>query len=281
MTELADGRRIHARVVALYARVNEQGFWFRSPAPVALELPESLRISGKIAVVDRDRIVCALMTKAANTKESILALAAAGHGDDAYALARVITENAVIIAWLLQDNWPRKLDAYGMFAFAFQARLRDLFTKYWAEKPEPAPLDGDTRAVAKEVFGGGWTKWARLPKADDPTKKTSGTFDEMCKDLTPPKNGGDRSNMLYELAYFHTSGYVHSSPPSIQQIASRLGYKFRIQAEPSANLATLAVHLSNIAMWFALKALDEWIGAGLGEELAAIEAEMRGQSNTT
>jgi hypothetical protein len=244
------------------------------------ELPESLRFSGKVAVVDRDRIVSALMVKAANTNEAVLLLASAGHGDDAYALARVVRENAVIVAWILDAYWPRKLDAYGMFTAAFRARLRDLFTKYWDEQPEPPPLDEATRTIAAEVFGGGWTRWARLPREDDPAKKTSGKFDEMCKDLTSPKNGTDRSNMVYELAYFHTSGYVHSSPPSIQEIASRLAKKFRVVASPSATNAALAAHLSNVAMWFALKALDEWIRGGLIEELAVIEAEMRGASKT-
>jgi hypothetical protein len=280
MSDLAAARRIHERIVALYSRINEQGFWFRSPARAALEIPDSLRISGKVAVVDRDRIVSALMIKAANTKEALLLLASAGHGDDAYALARVITENAVIVAWLLQGDSLRRLDAYGMFHAAFRARLRDLFTKYWEEQPEPPPLDDATRTVASEVFGGGWTKWARVPKENNPAKKTGGSFDEICKDLTPPKKGNDRTNMVYEVAYFHTSGYVHSSPPSIQEIASRLLSKFRVEARPSATLAPLAVHVSNIAMWFALKALDEWICGSLAEELAAIETEMKGTSKT-
>lgn len=280
MADLADARRIHELIVALYARINNQGIWFRNPAPVALELPDSLRLSGKVAVVDRDRIVSALMVKAANTKEAVMLLASAGHGDDAYALARVITENAIIVAWILDGDWPRKLDAYGMFTAAFRARLRDLFTKYWDEQPEPVALDDATRTIATEVFGGGWSKWARLPREDDPLKKTTGTFAEMCEDLTPPKIGKDRSNMVYDLAYFQTSGYIHSSPPSIREIAGQLGNKFRVEARPSATNATLAVHLSNIAMWFALKALDEWIRAGLGEELGEIEAEMRGASKT-
>jgi hypothetical protein len=59
---------------------------------------------------------------------------------------------------------------------------------------------------------------------------------------------------------------------------SWLACKFRVEARPSATNGALAVHLTDIAMWFALKALDEWIRGGLGKALAAIEADMRGAS---
>jgi hypothetical protein len=40
----------------------------------------------------------------ANTKVAIMALAEAGHGDDAYALSRIAIENSIVVAWLLQER---------------------------------------------------------------------------------------------------------------------------------------------------------------------------------
>jgi hypothetical protein len=95
LTDLTRAREIHDLIVALCNQLSAEGYYLRSKAKTS-RIPEPLRKADSTLVVDRDRIVCALLNKAANTKAAIMTLAEAGHGDDAYALARVITENSII-----------------------------------------------------------------------------------------------------------------------------------------------------------------------------------------
>lgn len=101
-------RKIHQRIVALCDRLTSQGHYFRKPAK-ATRIPDSLKNDDAMIVVDRDRIVCALLNKLANTKLAIMALAEGGHGDDAYALARVAIENSIIVAPRGPSGTPRYL----------------------------------------------------------------------------------------------------------------------------------------------------------------------------
>ena len=142
------------------------------------------------------------------------------------------------------------------------------------ELPAFPPLDEETVAVADQ--NASWSKWARLPRPGAAGKKTIGTFDEMCQDLTPPKADGDRSSLLHEVAYYHASMWVHSAPPSIQEIFSDFVGMHILEIAPrqTLKLAGLAVHVSNAALWFALKAFDEWAGTQQGDELDAIKADL-------
>jgi hypothetical protein len=123
MADLTRAREIHQRIIALCDRLTLQGYYFRKPAK-ATRIPDSLKKDDAVLVVDRDRIICALLNKLANTKVAIMGLAEGGHGDDAYALARVAIENSIIVAWLLQEDQAVRLDTYGLFTASHRARLK-------------------------------------------------------------------------------------------------------------------------------------------------------------
>lgn len=86
------------------------------------------------------------------------------------------------------------------------------------DRADVAELDDTTTAITDDLFKGGRSRWARVPKSGESSRTTSGTFDEMCKDLTPPSADGDRSNMVYDVAYFDTSTYVYSAPANINAL---------------------------------------------------------------
>jgi hypothetical protein len=80
MADLTRALDIHERIVALCKRLTAQGYYFRKPAKTA-RIPDSLKGDDSILVVDRDRIVCALMNKLANAKVAIMTLAEAASVD--------------------------------------------------------------------------------------------------------------------------------------------------------------------------------------------------------
>ena len=88
---------IHRRILALYPKVAEKQAWFRGMHVVSPRIPK-VAVGGPRGV-NTDRIFCALMIRAAATKESIVLLCEAGHGEGAIALSRVLLENAVLMAW--------------------------------------------------------------------------------------------------------------------------------------------------------------------------------------
>src|SRR5688572_20073953 len=93
----ADSLEIHHQIEALYPRVAARRAHFRGLRRVSPRIPTP---PGRRAVVDTDRVLCALAMKAAATKRAIVALCEAGHGENAFALTRVILENGLLMAWL-------------------------------------------------------------------------------------------------------------------------------------------------------------------------------------
>lgn len=273
MIDLQTATRMHSRLMALCSTFNEKGIRFRRSERTT-RVPKPLDNGSRKVVIHRDLIVCSLLNRLVNTKGAILRLATDGCGDDAYALARVAIENSIVIAWLLEGDWPFKVDTFGMYWEAYRARAVELFAKYFADRPQPRSLDQTDSAIAETLRG---PKWARVPRTDDPTSLTPGTFKAMCEDLTPAKEGTqDRSSMLYDLAYFHASAYVHSSPPSVHEISRRFSDRYLVEERPSATLAALALNVSNVSLWFAMKAVNDWLAGGLEAELDEIEQLLRG-----
>jgi len=73
MADLTRASEIHNLIVALCNQLSAEGYYFRSKAKTS-RIPEPLRKADNALVVDRDRIVCALLNKAANTKVAIMTL---------------------------------------------------------------------------------------------------------------------------------------------------------------------------------------------------------------
>lgn len=74
---------IHNRIVGLYPRIAERNALFRAAHRVSPRIPVPL---GHTPIVETDRVFCALAIKAAATKDSIVMLSQAGHGETAIAL---------------------------------------------------------------------------------------------------------------------------------------------------------------------------------------------------
>jgi uncharacterized protein DUF5677 len=146
---------IHRRIEALYPRVEERAAYFRTFMRADSALPKA---SGKPMGVRVDPIVCALAIKAATTKQAIAALCELGHGDDAFALTRVLMENACLLEWLIRGDGHRRLDTYALFTsvmheriVAIVERFRDRFIAAGADLQVKS--DPYHRAIAEHVFG--------------------------------------------------------------------------------------------------------------------------------
>ncbi len=155
---------LHEQIEALYPRIDSAKVYFRSPAPPCKEVPLDVRNTRDTPVVDRDRAVCALTIRAANTKKAVKALADAGFSDDAYALARVLMENAATIKWLVQDEGKyRRLDTYCLFVAATKKRYLEMYLKHFPNTAQGAQIPDMDHAIADVTFDGEHLSWAWFP----------------------------------------------------------------------------------------------------------------------
>src|SRR4051794_15598584 len=109
MARLPDTLAIHDRLVALTATIDTEAIYFRSPLPPTRAMPDS--VTGRV-VVDRDRAFCALLGKAVHTSQAVRLLVENGLSGDAFSLARVLLENAVVMSWLIHGPATVRLDTF-------------------------------------------------------------------------------------------------------------------------------------------------------------------------
>jgi hypothetical protein len=195
MSVLADrDRAIALALRAVIQKFNDLGIYFRRPAR-STRIPDQLKNSGRYPAVDRDRIVSALVTKGAGTHRAVLSLAAQDDGDNAYALARILLENSLILMWLLGgEDWRVRIDTYALHMAAYHARTRELAELYWPEQslpPRPEALEW----LSTELFNDGWSSWARLPMQEG-GKLEKKTLERMSYEMTPQGEDGKRRNSL-------------------------------------------------------------------------------------
>ena len=261
---------LHRRIEALYSRVEQHGAYFRGVMRVDSALPKS---HGKTPGVRVDPIVCALAIKAATTKQAIVALCEGGDGDNAFALTRVLMENAILLEWLIRDR--RRLDVYALFTSVVHERtvaIDQRFRPRFSAAESTLHSDPYHLAITTDVFGN------PRPGDERPTRDLDhdGTLKPVSiKKMFEAITGTADS---YEYLVFYGalgSDIVHSGPFSLASTVTILEPKSRFLLRPIANpdKCSIALAMSNAAMFLVLDSLNEFVGLGLSEDLAVLKAE--------
>ena len=82
-------------------------------------------------------------------------------GDDAYALSRIALENAVILAWVLnEEQWCERIDIYANSYSQAKVRLDAVAQKYHggteAARSLHESITSEDNAIVEELFNGQW-----------------------------------------------------------------------------------------------------------------------------
>jgi hypothetical protein len=307
---LTDSIAIHARLRALFADVPRQRVYYREH----LRVDPLLRVPGDVLFVDRDRIFNALVSKAAETHQSILLLVQAGQTSDAKSLLRVLNENNVVIEWILQDSGFR-LDCYATALQLQTNRFAEVLLEHYPN------ADVDLQDVAKQVqanteqlrkqIGGNHTSWARKY---DPVKRRLIPLKiaEMFRDLVPaasavtpttpsaPASGASAAppaavsatsssasaapapaptqpdSFLYDVAYFDGSAYVHSTITSLQHFVKPHDQYFQItDSRHEADELEKTLFLANLIVTVVLDNFAKFTGLEFSPELDKIFEELK------
>jgi hypothetical protein len=224
--------------------------------------------TGKVPLVDLDRVYCALAIKAATTKRAVLSLCESGDGDSAYTLSRVILENGVLMSWMLDGEGRDRLETYVLFMSVLHEKTISLVTEHYQDRPEILEMATDKSdpyhvAIAETVFGDNENTWAYFPSG------RSGKFrqiriSEIFKDAV--------GQFAYDGPYTMASQFVHSGPESLYGILRHLGSRqfFELSPRPSTERSAMALSDSNLAMLVALDALSTYMGLGLSERIKSM-----------
>lgn len=157
---IAESTAIHERLRALLPRIHEQRAFLREHSRVDVRL----RVPGKPLLVDRDRIFAALISKAAETHNAILLLVQNRFTNDAKALQRVLIENYVVAAWIMQDAGLR-LDCYASAMRFVNNRYAEVLAEYYPNSDASMLEIGEevqqNTKRFRELMGGTHTSWAR------------------------------------------------------------------------------------------------------------------------
>jgi len=267
---------IHRRIVALYPKVAEKNAFFRDLHLVSPRIPRP-RIGGPRGV-DTDRVFCALAIRAAATKESIVLLCEAGHGEGAIALARILLENAVLMAWQRLGPGRERLETYVLFTSALHERGVETLDHFRSESPhlfdedeEPRRSDPGHRAVTEAVFLGRDDTWAWFPDPDKPGRLKRITVAQMFRDVMEKTDPKART-IEYDVIYHLGSQVIHTAPFGLGGLLARLkaSKTFFLQPLHSTDSRLVALAISNVAMIVVLKTADEYIGLDLEADLEEI-----------
>ncbi len=269
---------VHDRIEALYPRIEQHAARFRGMTPADSRLP---RPPGKTPGLRPDPMVCALAIKAATTKRAVFTLCELGDGDNAMALTRVLLENACLLEWLIRGQGRQRLEAYVMFTSVQHERVAATLQRH-ADRFAAA---GATTDVASDPYHRAvWAVTFRDEKGR-PTRSERPTweFDDTTKrgkpfnvsDLFREIAGGAHS-YEYDVMYGAIgSDIVHSGPFSLTHTLQRMGSRltFVLEPTPVREMCTIALALSNAAMFLVLDSLTEYLGLDLSADLEPLKAK--------
>ena len=267
MEPSAELEAIHHEIESIYEEINGLKVRFRrTDKPILRPDVEWPADRG----VNRDFAICCLLNKAATTKAAIFHLIKAGFADDAYSLCRVLTENAIVVLWLLKgDEWIEKLDAYCVFMDAARVQLASSIEKYLPSDSELqmlADIPDETLSFVRDIFGPRSTaRWTSTP-----TNKNGVSVAEMFEDL----NSGPGRGAFYEVAYWDMSFLIHSAPPSLLALQRYLSDRYEVAVRKDALRAHQALGISNLATALLLQGASDRLGLGLDDKLKQIQKKI-------
>jgi hypothetical protein len=265
-TDLATETLIDDELKKLYSEVENYGAFFRK-----MDRP-SRRIafetgSSTFSVVDRDKAVLALSCKAIRTKAAIRTLAVAGMGDDAMALARVVLENCVILAWMLAEpHGVSRLDTYCLANAAIRTRVEGVIETHYDDNPDlrasvKSVVDGLDRAIADELFNDFYTTWAWFPDEPKSQQPKKISLRQMFLELSNTEPDGIKKSFAYDMVYFQASEFIHSGPSSLTRIGRGLsGRTFALTDNADDYLSSTAMLVGNLATYLVVRLLFGYIG---------------------
>ncbi len=261
---------------AIIPKFRAKKAYIRITEPVTPSIQRELGGIAPLVGANRDRAICALVTKACNTHAAIRLLTDTGHGDDAMALGRVILENTIILKWLLIDQVYR-LDLYCISDALFRRRWCELVIKHFTEKPElvktaKESLDPEVQAVAA-FFGNTIHKWAQVLHPKGQLHYVN--FESMMKEVA--QHGGTTSTFQHDVIYFLHSSFVHSTASAMRSFGYLRAEKFfGFDHGPNALRRSEALDGANICLIQVLHAAAEYLGfTDLATELDAIFNTMK------
>jgi hypothetical protein len=207
-----------------------------------------------------DRLVIetmmALLTKACKTFRSIQILCERGLIDDADALARVLMENTVAIAFILQKKPRERAKIYHAHTIAQNIKMLN----DWKNTP------GLKRKATKNVITranealAAWAK--RIPTGTEFKYHWSGkrNFREAVKEL--------RGDVMYATLYRFTSAVTHASDFGAHfEIEEGTGDRLW-QIEPRVQGFEAPSHAARELLWSAANRIDQRLGLGFSATLA-------------
>lgn len=274
--------QIHDRLRALIPKLESERIWLRG---YQKHDPRLLVPGGHPHGAPRDRIFCALVSKASGTHAAIRVLANAGHSADAVALTRVLIENLLVILWINLDVALR-LDLYCASAELYDRRLAYVVQAHF-ESVDPefaakAVKREQNATPMAELLGGTHHTWAR--RYDESSREfvaisLADMFDEVFgKPQGAPK--GTRGSM-HDAAYFKTSQYVHSNVASLGGLFKMDERYFKFANSDNSSESIEAIALSNIAFSGVLNELQRYLGDDPFEpELEKIARDISAESDS-
>ena len=269
MLDYDQQKSVHEEIVSLYPRIAEAKCYFRTPSFDTTQQAAGGTVGGlRRAFVDRDRAICAIVNKLVTTQCAIFLLCESNMGDDAYALSRVALENAVIIAWLLnEEQWCKRIDIYANSYSQAKVRLDAVAQKHHggteAARSLRESITSEDNAIVEELFDGRWQEWARVDGK-------RWTFKEMAEEVF-------ENDFFYDRIFLETSWFVHSGLRSCLDILGELGRDdcYSLKVRYNKNTATYALFLANTAVLVALTALDRRTPIGLSAQIDGVFARFR------
>jgi hypothetical protein len=275
---------VHEELLKLSCEIERAKIRFRKPSAPTRKLPSVL--SARV-VVDRDRAMNALLVKAIHTAKAIRLLCDGGFSGDAYALGRVLLENAVVMAWVIRGPATERLDTFCLADTPRKNRWIDILEQYYSDHPDLAAKvemfkDADADAIARELYKDAHTTWAMFENENG--KLTAATVKDMFLGASDDPQG---SSFAYDAPYFDASSYVHSGPESSRRLAAQLKRfdTFSVKVSPEdPELSTRAMSLANVSLALALAAFSEYTGikviaTGLDGIVETIKAASHGSTS--
>lgn len=270
--------RFHERIRALVRRIADEKVRFRKPDRISKRLWAPQPGSRRSLAADRDRAFSFLVNKAANSHQAVRVLVEHGLAHDALAVARVLLENYVVIAWILKDPVFR-LDLYCASSEVFKAQWAKVIREHYQHNPTMQRdaerwETNEARQQLSARLGKDHTKWARELTPDGGLRAVS--VKRMFHDVGEVNPTTEkRTSFEYDGPYFEMSGAVHSTVMlALSSMFPESSEFFAAETLPDASVGDRALSIANISMVRVLSDFEKYTGVDFGPELQAVWNDM-------